>query len=119
MGKIIVGSSKSEWSLSNIRFDNQIEVYQTNENIDLIKKMHLKTILVVKDEIGAINNTTLLNIEILKNKDLKLIKKYFSKKFEKIQHTVEGDLRRKISLDIKRLNDLGCYRGLRHRLLQV
>ena len=28
---------------------------------------------------------------------------------------VEGDLRRKISLDIKRLNDLGCYRGLRHR----
>ena len=30
-------------------------------------------------------------------------------------HTVEGDLRRKISLDIKRLNDLGCYRGLRHR----
>ena len=31
------------------------------------------------------------------------------------KHTVEGDLRRKISLDIKRLNDLGCYRGLRHR----
>ena len=28
---------------------------------------------------------------------------------------VEGDLRRKISIDIKRLNDLGCYRGLRHR----
>ena len=28
---------------------------------------------------------------------------------------VEGDLSRKISLDIKRLNDLGCYRGLRHR----
>ena len=31
------------------------------------------------------------------------------------KHTVEGDLRRKISLDIKRLNDLGCYRGWRHR----
>ena len=30
-------------------------------------------------------------------------------------HVVEGDLRRKVSLDIKRLNDLGCYRGLRHR----
>tara|TARA_B100001057_G_scaffold28859_1_gene26403 strand:+ start:5738 stop:6118 length:381 start_codon:yes stop_codon:yes gene_type:complete len=28
---------------------------------------------------------------------------------------VEGDLRRQISMDIKRLNDLGCYRGLRHR----
>jgi small subunit ribosomal protein S13 len=31
------------------------------------------------------------------------------------KQTVEGDLRRQISLDIKRLNDLGCYRGLRHR----
>ena len=30
-------------------------------------------------------------------------------------YIVEGDLRRKVSLDIKRLNDLGCYRGLRHR----
>lgn len=28
---------------------------------------------------------------------------------------VEGDLRREISLNIKRLMDLGCYRGLRHR----
>lgn len=28
---------------------------------------------------------------------------------------VEGDLRREISLNIKRLTDLGCYRGLRHR----
>ncbi len=31
------------------------------------------------------------------------------------KHIVEGDLRRKVSMDIKRLNDLGCYRGLRHR----
>ena len=31
------------------------------------------------------------------------------------KHSVEGDLRRKISIDIKRLTDLGCYRGLRHR----
>ena len=28
---------------------------------------------------------------------------------------VEGDLRRKTAMDIKRLMDLGCYRGLRHR----
>ena len=28
---------------------------------------------------------------------------------------VEGDLRREISMDIKRLMDMGCYRGLRHR----
>jgi small subunit ribosomal protein S13 len=31
------------------------------------------------------------------------------------KHTVEGDLRRVISMNIKRLMDLGCYRGLRHR----
>lgn len=30
-------------------------------------------------------------------------------------HRVEGDLRREISLNIKRLVDLGCYRGTRHR----
>ena len=30
-------------------------------------------------------------------------------------HSVEGDLRRTISMNIKRLTDLGCYRGLRHR----
>ena len=29
--------------------------------------------------------------------------------------TVEGDLRRNVSMNIKRLMDLGCYRGLRHR----
>ncbi len=31
------------------------------------------------------------------------------------QFTVEGDLRREVSMNIKRLMDLGCYRGLRHR----
>ncbi|MCL9777106.1 30S ribosomal protein S13 [Vibrio methylphosphonaticus] len=31
------------------------------------------------------------------------------------KYTVEGDLRREVSMNIKRLMDLGCYRGLRHR----
>lgn len=30
-------------------------------------------------------------------------------------HKVEGDLRREVSMNIKRLMDLGCYKGLRHR----
>lgn len=30
-------------------------------------------------------------------------------------YKVEGDLRREVSMNIKRLTDLGCYRGLRHR----
>ena len=29
--------------------------------------------------------------------------------------TVEGDLRRQIAIDIKRLQEIGCYRGVRHR----
>lgn len=31
------------------------------------------------------------------------------------KYIVEGDLRRQIAMDIKRLMDLGCYRGIRHR----
>ena len=30
-------------------------------------------------------------------------------------YTVEGDLRRQTALDIKRLSEIGCYRGVRHR----
>ena len=30
-------------------------------------------------------------------------------------YTVEGDLRRTVALDIKRLTEIGCYRGMRHR----
>ena len=30
-------------------------------------------------------------------------------------YTVEGDMRREVTMSIKRLTDLGCYRGLRHR----
>jgi small subunit ribosomal protein S13 len=34
---------------------------------------------------------------------------------EVAKFTVEGDLRREVSMNIKRLMDLGCYRGIRHR----
>jgi len=34
---------------------------------------------------------------------------------EVAKFTVEGDLRREVTMNIKRLMDLGCYRGLRHR----
>ena len=39
-----------------------------------------------------------------------LIREYIDTHF-----TVEGDLRRKVALDIKRLTEIGCYRGTRHR----
>ena len=31
------------------------------------------------------------------------------------KYTVEGDLRREVTMNIKRLMDMGCYRGMRHR----
>lgn len=31
------------------------------------------------------------------------------------EYTVEGDLRREVAMNIKRLTEIGCYRGLRHR----
>lgn len=37
------------------------------------------------------------------------------KAIEKLDLTLEGDLRREVALNIKRLTEIGCYRGLRHR----
>ena len=34
---------------------------------------------------------------------------------EIVKHKVEGDLRREVALNIKRLSEIGCYRGIRHR----
>lgn len=61
--------------------------------------------------------------EILKrsrvNKDTKvsgLIEEEITRIREQLEeYKVEGDLRREISMNIKRLMDIGCYRGLRHR----
>ena len=61
---------------------------------------------------------------ILKSNSLdptKRIKDFSEDEISKIRksidesYTVEGDLRRVVSQNIKRLKDLGCYRGLRHR----
>ncbi|QQR90430.1 MAG: 30S ribosomal protein S13 [Myxococcales bacterium] len=46
----------------------------------------------------------------LDENEMKRIREIIDGKFK-----VEGDLRREISMHIKRLMDLGCYRGLRHR----
>ena len=41
--------------------------------------------------------------------------KKISEVIEKLNVMVEGDLRREIALNIKRLQEIGCYRGIRHR----
>jgi len=46
----------------------------------------------------------------LNEEETQTIRKILEEEF-----TVEGDLRREVGLNIKRLKDLGCYRGIRHR----
>ena len=41
--------------------------------------------------------------------------KKISEAIEKLGVLVEGDLKREIALNIKRLQEIGCYRGIRHR----
>ena len=41
--------------------------------------------------------------------------KRITEAIEKLNVTVEGDLRRDIALNIKRIQEIGCYRGIRHR----
>jgi small subunit ribosomal protein S13 len=50
----------------------------------------------------------------LKAKDLKE-EELESLRAEVAKYNVEGDLRREVAMNIKRLMDLGCYRGMRHR----
>ena len=54
---------------------------------------------------GATNSDHLTEDEIRRIREV----------IESEDYKVEGDLRRQVQLDIKRLKDLGCYRGLRHR----
>jgi small subunit ribosomal protein S13 len=53
--------------------------------------------------------TPSIKIKELTEEQLEAIRNVVSKM------TVEGDLRREVSMNIKRLMDLGCYRGIRHR----
>ncbi|MEE9452534.1 MAG: 30S ribosomal protein S13 [Gammaproteobacteria bacterium] len=57
------------------------------------------------------------NVEILPSRKIKELSEEEIDGIRKeiAQLTVEGDLRRELSINIKRLMDLGCYRGLRHR----
>ena len=49
-------------------------------------------------------------VKDLSESDLNLLRDFISKNYK-----VEGDLRREVQMNIKRLIEIGCYRGLRHR----
>lgn len=87
--------------------------------IDLPKNKRIEIALTY---IYGIGRTTAKNILIATGIDGstrtdKLTESEIGKLREEIDKNakVEGDLRREVSMNIKRLMDLGCYRGLRHR----
>lgn len=61
----------------------------------------------ILNEVGVDINTKIRDIS---EEDLNKIRALLDQQGE-----VEGDLRKRIQMDIKRLMDIGCYRGLRHR----
>jgi small subunit ribosomal protein S13 len=58
-------------------------------------------------EAAGINSTS--KIKDLNDNDMDRLREQVTK------YTIEGDLRREVSMNIKRLMDLGCYRGVRHK----
>ena len=62
-----------------------------------------------RDICAKVGILTTTKIKDLTEEQLESIRKVVS------TFTVEGDLRREVSMNIKRLMDLGCYRGIRHR----
>lgn len=61
----------------------------------------------IVDKVGIASKT---RVSELSEADVIRIREMIDK-----EYTVEGDLRREVAMNIKRLMDLGCYRGLRHR----
>ncbi len=49
-------------------------------------------------------------VKDLEESDVSALREYIAKNFK-----VEGDLRREVQMNIKRLIEIGCYRGMRHR----
>lgn len=89
------------------------------EGIDLPRNKRIETALTYIYGIGPTRARKILSgtkvnpdirVKDLNETDVNLIREYISQNFE-----VEGDLRRKVQMNIKRLIEIGCYRGLRHR----
>ncbi len=62
-----------------------------------------------KKILAAVNISEDIRVKNLSEEQLTAIRNEVAK------YKVEGDLRREVSLNIKRLSEIGCYRGLRHR----
>ena len=62
-----------------------------------------------KEILNAVNIDPTIRVKDLSEEQLTTIRNEVSK------YKTEGDLRREVALNIKRLSEIGCYRGLRHR----
>ena len=87
--------------------------------VDLPKNKHMEIALTYIYGIGRTTSKKILdeaelsytmNSDDLTDQDVNRIRKIIEENYH-----VEGDRRREVAMDIKRLMDLGCYRGLRHR----
>ena len=88
--------------------------------VDLPREKRIEIGLTYIDGIGRVSATKIL-AEAGVNPDTRVrditddeVKK-ISEAIEEMGVLVEGDLRREIALNIKRLQEIGCYRGIRHR----
>ena len=89
------------------------------EGVDLPRNKRVEVALSYLFGIGPTRARTILastkvnpdiRVKDLTESDLSLLRDYISKNYK-----VEGDLRREVQMNIKRLIEIGCYRGLRHR----
>ena len=106
------------WQTANL-WQSKVRIKLKESEITLNEYLILETIYLLQKK-----NVNITQQEICKNASIDLSKRVSELNDDEVNkirdliennYSVEGDLRRKISLDIKRLNDLGCYRGLRHR----
>jgi small subunit ribosomal protein S13 len=63
-----------------------------------------------RETVAAVGVVPETRVKQLTEDEISRIRDYIDRHF-----TVEGDLRREVNLNIKRLMEIGCYRGLRHR----
>jgi len=89
------------------------------EGVDLPRNKRIETALTYIFGIGPTRARTIMantkvnpdvRVKDISETDVNLIREYIS-----ANYTVEGDLRREVQMNIKRLVEIGCYRGLRHR----
>ena len=92
---------KGEHSYFTVRISDQ-NIHSNVNDVNLMVSFDAETIFRHFDEISSDGG-------IIYDSELEKIRS------EVLKFTIEGDLRREVSMSIKRLMDLGCYRGMRHR----